>query len=46
MTPDSSIEMSEYYGRIKSAKEYELLKEINTALRKEFEACKAVEDGN
>lgn len=40
MTPDRSIEMSEYFGRIKSAKEYELLKEINTALRKEFEQCK------
>ncbi len=42
MTPERSIEMSEYFGRIKSAKEYELLKEINTALRKEFEACKSV----
>ncbi|NRA62918.1 MAG: hypothetical protein HRU19_00460 [Pseudobacteriovorax sp.] len=40
MNPDRSIELTEYYGRIKSAKEYELLTEINSALRKEFEVCK------
>lgn len=40
MAPDKSVEISEYYGRIKSAKEYELLKEVNSALVKEFEKCK------
>ena len=40
MNPDRSIELTENYGRIKSAKEYELLTEINSALRKEFEVCK------
>ena len=42
MTPDKSVELSEYYGRIKSAKEYELLKEVNTSLLKEFEQCKGL----
>ncbi|SMF69524.1 MotE family protein [Pseudobacteriovorax antillogorgiicola] len=40
MNPDKSVELSEYFGRIQSAKEYELLKEINTALLEEFEECK------
>ncbi len=42
MNPDRSVELSEYYGRIKSAKEYELLKEINGALRGQFEECKGL----
>lgn len=42
MTPDKSVELSEYYGRIRSAKEYELLKEINTTLKKEFQECKGM----
>lgn len=42
MNPDKSVELSEYYGRIKSAKEYEMLKEINTTLRKEFQDCKGM----
>jgi flagellar motility protein MotE (MotC chaperone) len=42
MNPDRSVELSEYYGRIKSAKEYELLKEINVALRGQFEECKGL----
>ena len=41
MNPQRSVEISEYYGRIRSAKEYELLQEINTALLKEFEQCKS-----
>lgn len=40
MEPERSVELSEYFGRIRSAKEYELLKEINVSLLKEFEACK------
>jgi flagellar motility protein MotE (MotC chaperone) len=42
MNPDRSVELSEYYGRIKSAKEYELLKEINVGLRGQFEECKGL----
>ncbi len=42
MNPDKSVELSEYYGRIRSAKEYEMLKEINLSLRKEFEDCKGM----
>jgi len=42
MNPDKSVELSEYYGRIRSAKEYEMLKEINMTLRKEFEGCKGM----
>ncbi|MBC7658780.1 MAG: hypothetical protein H7249_03645 [Chitinophagaceae bacterium] len=42
MTADKSVELTEYYGRIRSAKEYEMLKEINTTLRKEFQDCKGM----
>ncbi len=42
MNPDKSVELSEYYGRIRSAKEYEMLKEINLTLKKEFEECKGM----
>ncbi|HYX33632.1 MAG TPA: hypothetical protein VE954_10995 [Oligoflexus sp.] len=42
MNADRSVELSEYYGRIKSAKEYELLKEINVALRGQFQECKGL----
>lgn len=42
MNPQKSVELTEYYGRIRSGKEYELLKEINTSLRKEFSECKGL----
>lgn len=45
MNPDRSVELSEYYGRIRSGKEYELLKEVNLSLRKEFEDCKGLPSG-
>ncbi len=45
MNPDRSVELSEYYGRIRSGKEYELLKEVNFSLRKEFEDCKGLPPG-
>lgn len=41
MSPEKSVEISEYFGRVKSTKEYELLKEINTELVKEFQGCKS-----
>ncbi len=40
MTPEKSTQLSEYFGRVRSGKEYELLKEINTSLVKEFAVCK------
>jgi flagellar motility protein MotE (MotC chaperone) len=45
MNPDKSVEISEYYGRVRSAREYDLLKEMNTSLRKEFDECKGMPAG-
>lgn len=40
MSPDKSAQLTEYYGRVNSAKEYQLLKELNDSLNKEFNICK------
>lgn len=40
MNPQKSVELTEYYGRLRSAKEYVLLKEINSQLSDEFQKCK------
>jgi flagellar motility protein MotE (MotC chaperone) len=40
MSPEKSVELTEYYGRIRSGKEYDVLKEMNTALLTEFKNCK------
>lgn len=40
MTPAKSVQLSEYFGRIKSTREYDVLKEINVDLQKEFAECK------
>jgi flagellar motility protein MotE (MotC chaperone) len=42
MSPDKSVTVSEYYGRVRSAREYDLLKEMNQSLRKEFDDCKGM----
>ncbi len=42
MSPEKSVTISEYYGRVRSAREYDLLKEMNTSLRKEFDECKGM----
>ena len=42
MSPERSVKITEYYGRIKSGKEYELLKEMNVSLRKTFDECKGM----
>jgi flagellar motility protein MotE (MotC chaperone) len=42
MPPDRSVALSEYFGRVRSAKEYDLLKEMNQSLRKEFDDCKGM----
>ena len=40
MSPEKSVEIAEYFGRVKSGKEYDLLKELNSSLRQEFAECK------
>ncbi len=42
MSPDKSVMISEYYGRVRSAREYDVLKEMNQSLRKEFDDCKGM----
>jgi flagellar motility protein MotE (MotC chaperone) len=42
MNPEKSVEITEYFARVKSAKEYDLLKELNESLKKEFEDCKGM----
>jgi flagellar motility protein MotE (MotC chaperone) len=42
MSPDKSAEITEYFGRVKSAREYDLLKELNSSLKKEFADCKGL----
>lgn len=42
MNPEKSVEISEYYGRIRSGNEYEMLKEMNTELRQQFDECKGM----
>ncbi len=44
MSPDKSVEITEYFGRVKSAREYDLLKELNASLKKEFADCKGMPD--
>jgi flagellar motility protein MotE (MotC chaperone) len=42
MSPEKSVELTEYFARVKSAKEYDILKELNESLRKEFQDCKGM----
>jgi flagellar motility protein MotE (MotC chaperone) len=42
MSADKSVQISEYYGRVRSAREYDILKEMNQSLRKEFDDCKGM----
>ncbi len=42
MSADKSVMISEYYGRVRSAREYDVLKEMNQSLRKEFDDCKGL----
>jgi flagellar motility protein MotE (MotC chaperone) len=42
MEPQKSVELSEYFGRVRSAREYDLLKEMNKSLRSEFDECKGM----
>lgn len=42
MNPQKSVELTEYFGRVGSAREYELLKEMNVSLREAFGECKGL----
>ncbi len=42
MNPEKSVEISEYYGRIRSGNEYAMLKEMNAELRQQFNECKGM----
>jgi flagellar motility protein MotE (MotC chaperone) len=42
MSPEKSVELTEYFARVKSAREYDMLKELNESLRKEFQDCKGM----
>lgn len=42
MSSDKSVKLSEYFGRVRSGKEYDLLKEMNASLRQEFADCKGM----
>jgi len=40
MNAEKSVELTEYFGRVRSGNEYEILKEMNSAIREEFKKCK------
>lgn len=40
VTPEKGVELSEYFGRVKSLREYDTLKELNQSLKSEFQDCK------
>ncbi len=42
MNPEESVRLSEYYGRVRSGREYEVMREMNTSLQDEFQKCKGV----
>jgi hypothetical protein len=42
VTPPRSVLLTEYFGRIRSGKEYDLLKEMNMSLRAAFDECKGL----
>lgn len=42
MNPEKGVELTEYFARVKSAREYDLLRELNESLKKEFEDCKGM----
>ena len=42
MDAQKSAEFTEYFGRVRSAKEYDLLRELNVSLRKEFQDCRGM----
>jgi flagellar motility protein MotE (MotC chaperone) len=43
MSPAKAVELSEYFSRIRSAREYDVLKDVNQSLKAEFEECKGMQ---
>ena len=43
MNPDKAVELTEYFGRIKSGAEYDVLREMNKSLVDAFKDCKTQE---
>ncbi len=41
MAPDKATKLTEYFSRIKSGAEYDLLKEMNVSLKETFNECKS-----
>lgn len=46
MDAGKSVEITEYYGRVRSTREFEMLKEVNRSLLNEFEDCKGMPKAN
>ena len=46
MQTDNSVKITEYFGRVGSAREYDLLKEMNRSLQMAFNDCKELPDTN
>jgi len=42
MNPETSVELTEYFGRLRSGREYDLLKEVNASLIEAFQDCKGM----
>jgi flagellar motility protein MotE (MotC chaperone) len=42
MKPEKSVEITEYFGRVRSGREYDTLREMNKSLSKEFDICKGL----
>ncbi|MDD9951963.1 MAG: hypothetical protein OXT67_10415, partial [Zetaproteobacteria bacterium] len=40
MPADAALQITEYYGRVGSGSEYDILKEMNSSLREAFNVCK------
>ena len=41
MNPEASVKLTEYYGRIGSGREYQILQELNQSLKQAFAECKS-----
>lgn len=43
MKPEKSVELTEYFGRVRSGREYDTLRELNKSLSKEFDICRGMQ---
>ncbi len=44
MPADKSVQLTEYYGRVRSMREYDMLREVNQSLLTEFAECKGAKN--